>query len=338
MAVTGTGGAHGTRNGTRNWRRFFFYAVEVTFAVIAGTGESFMYAAYLPAGPERWPEAIARATITQIIIILFGVAAIEAWRMRSAAGRIFFTLAIWGVTMGAGLVTFWFLWEAAQVFRDTAMLAPLEHARIALPNGAVIPNWMIDVSLIAALPFFQTVLNILAPIITADHAAETLEQQHDRQQRELAQARFAAEKAALKAQGWGAAIGGGLRAARASVSGERTPGHDDTEPHGSDAANLRVSSPDTAGYGDAPEQTTSGAKAPLPFGKSQWTSRQLKNYAEETYGVVVSDIDAQNTMKVLSEGAKKGNAYVAPRAKVRAWVERRYSAGNGSTEPTSITR
>ena len=330
MAVTGTGGAHGTRN----WRRYFFYAVEVTFAIIAGTAESWMYAAYLEPGPLRWPEAIARATITQIIIILFGVAAIEAWRMRNGAARVFFTLVIWAVTIGAGSLTFWFLWEAAQVFRDTVMLAPLQHATISLPTGATIPNWMIDVTLIAALPFFQTVLNILAPIITADHAPETLEQQRERQQREEAQAAHKARMTALKAQGIGAAIGGGFKAAKAQVTGEDTAGYDDGKPTGSDDPNMQVPGGDTAGYDSGSGQAAMGAKAPVSIKRGQWTSRDLIDYAKREHHADVSDIEARRAMAILSDGVKRGNAYVASSRTVKAWVDRNYGSGNGDAIPT----
>jgi hypothetical protein len=334
MAVTA---AHGAATG-RNWRRWFFYAVEIVFAVIAATGEGFMYASYSPNGVERWPEAIARATITQIIIVMFGVAAIEAWRIRNVAARVFFTLVIWGVTIGAGLVTFWFLLEAAQVFRDTAMLAPLQGATITLPNGAVIPNSSIDILLIAALPFFQTILNILAPIITADHAPETLEQQQERQAREEAMAEHKARIAALRTRGWGAAIGGGLRVAKASLSGDDTSGYDGTEPRGNDDPNREVSGGDTTMYDSASGQAGYGAKAPVSIKRGSWTSRQLKDYARETYGVEVSDIEAANTMKVLSKGRKSGAAYVASSRMVKAWVDERYSTVSGAVEPTGTSQ
>ena len=326
MAVTGTGGAHGTRN----WRRYFFYAVEVTFAIIAGTAESWMYAAYLEPGPLRWPEAIARATITQIIIILFGVAAIEAWRMRNGAARVFFTLVIWAVTIGAGSLTFWFLWEAAQVFRDTVMLAPLQHATIGLPNGATIPNWMIDVTLIAALPFFQTVLNILAPIITADHAPETLEEQRERQQRELADARHKAEKRAMQAQGVGAMLGGGFRAVKQAASGEQSGGNDDEEAAATVTPLRLVGDDASGGFGSPAPQSQPGAKG---IRKGQWTTSDLREYALSAYGVNVSKEAAQDAMSALftlGKARKVGNRYVASERTVRAWVDGKYGEGKAT--------
>lgn len=332
MAVTGTTVAH-----SRNWRRIFFYIVEIVFALIAATGEGFMYAAYSPNGPERWPEALARAAITQIIIVLFGVAAIEVWHIRNGAARIFFTLIIWGVTISAGCLTFWFLLEAAQVFRDTAMLAPLKDATITLPNGVVISNSTIDILLIAALPFFQTTLNILAPIITADHAPETLEQQQERQARELATARFNAEKAKYQGAGFGARIGAGIKAVKQQVTGDDTHGLDGGIPTGSDDGNHEVTGGDTAGYDSASGQSGYGTKAPVSIKRGSWTSRQLKDYARETYGVDVSDIEAANTMKVLSKGRKSGAAYVASSRVVKAWVDERYSTGSGDAEPTGTS-
>lgn len=318
----------------RNWRRGFFFTVEITFAVIAATGEGFMYAAYLPAGPERWPEAIARATISQFIIILFGVAAIEALRIRNLFMRSVTMLAAWGVTIGASLVTFWFLLDAARVFRDGAMLAPLKDASITLPNGAVVANSTIDIVLVAALPFFQTALNILAPIITADHAPESLEQQQERQAREEAQAAHKARMAGLKVQGWGAAIGGGIKAAKAQVTGDDTTGYDDAKARGSGDDNHEVTSGDTAGYDSASTQTGYGAKAPVSIKRGQWTSRQLKEYAHTMYRADVTDIEAARAMSVLSEGRKQGNAYVASSKTVKAWVDRKYSAGYAENEAT----
>lgn len=333
MAVTGT--AHGT--GQHNWRRYFFFAVEIIFAVIAATGEGFMYAAYLPAGPERWPEAIARATITQFIIILFGVAAIEALRIRNLFMRATTMLAAWGVTLGASLITFWFLLDAAQVFRDTAMLAPLKDATITLPNGAVIANSTIDIVLVAALPFFQTALNVLAPIITADHAPETLEQQQERQQRELAEAEYKARKRAVQLGGIGAAIGGGFKAAKAQVTGDDTAGYDDGKPTGTDDPNMQVPGGDTTGYDSGSGQTAMGAKAPVSIKRGQWTSRDLIDYAKREHHADVSDIEARRAMAILSDGVKRGNAYVASSRTVKAWVDRNYGGGNGDAEPTGTS-
>lgn len=330
MAVTGT--AHGT--GQHNWRRYFFFAVEIIFAVIAATGEGFMYAAYLPAGPERWPEAIARATITQFIIILFGVAAIEALRIRNLFMRSVTMLAAWGVTLGASLITFWFLLDAAQVFRDTAMLAPLKDATITLPNGAVIANSTIDIVLVAALPFFQTALNILAPIITADHAPETLEQQRERQARELADARHKAEKRAMQAQGVGAMLGGGFRAVKQAASGEQsgeTSGGNDDEEAAATVTPLRLVGDDASGgFGSPAPQSQPGAKG---IRKGQWTTSDLRAYALATYGANVSKEAAQDAMSALftlGKARKVGNRYVASERTVRAWVDGKYGDGKAT--------
>lgn len=330
MAVTGT--AHGT--GQRNVRKWFFFGVEIVFAIIAATGEGYMYASYLAPGPERWPEAIARAAITQGIIILFGVAAIEALRIRNLFWRATTMLVSWGVTLAASLVTFWFLLEAARVFRDTLMLAPLKDATITLPNGAVIANSTIDIVLIAALPFFQTALNILAPIITADHAPETLQQQQERQARELAEAEYKARKRAVQLGGIGAAIGGGFKAAKAQVTGEDTAGYDGGKPTGSDDPNREVPGGDTAGYDSGSGQAAMGAKAPVSIKRGQWTSRDLIDYAKREHHADVSDIEARRAMAILSDGVKRGNAYVASSRTVKAWVDRNYGAGNGDAAPT----
>ncbi|HET8908127.1 MAG TPA: hypothetical protein VFN11_14305 [Ktedonobacterales bacterium] len=313
MATTtaSTGQAH-------NWRRDFFFTVEIVFAVIAATGEGFMYASYLPAGPERWPEAIARATISQFIIILFGIAAIEALRIRSLFMRVVTMLAAWGVTIGASLVTFWFLLDAAQVFRDSAMLAPLKHASITLPNGAVIATSTIDILLVAALPFFQTALNILAPIITADHAPESLEAQAERQQREEAQAAHKARMTALRAQGFGAALHAGITSAKGAVVPQET--HDNADGDTPDNESVR------AGNDSGPANVVKMTK------RGQWTSRDLKHYALTTYGVTLSDVEAQSAMRVLSKGKRSGTSYVAPSRVGRSWVDETVGANSSSTQ------
>lgn len=323
-------------SGGKNWRRIFFYAVEIIFAFIAGSGEAYMYAAYLPNDPGRWVEAFLRAAITQAIIVLFGVAAIEVWRIRNGFARIFITMIIWGVTIGAACYTFWFLWEAAQVFRDEGMLGPLNGATVNLPWGWVIPNTMIDVALIAAVPFFQTALNILGPIITADHAPESLEEQQHKQQLALQKAKFDAEMAQYQGVGFGARLGGVWKGAKAVVAGEQSGGNEHDEPAGNISPFPHLSSVESGGVENGADSSTKG---PTSIRKGQWTTKELRDYALTTYRVNISPDAAQSMMSTLhamGKARKVGTRYVTSMKTGKELVDGKYGGGSSSATPRAI--
>lgn len=202
--MTGSGG--NAKGGQVNWRRIIFYVIEGVYAFIAGTGEAYMYAAYNPPGTLRWWEAIGRAVITQFAIVFFGVAGIEAMQWKGSKWvRFFGVFGSWSATFIGCVITFWLLLDSARVFRDNGMLGPLNNATIPLPGGGSLPNEVIDITIIAAVPFFQLGLNILGGLITADHEPESLEDQQQRQEKELARQRYLAEKRRIQAGGLGAA-------------------------------------------------------------------------------------------------------------------------------------
>lgn len=162
-------------------------------------------------------------------------------------------------------------------------------------------------------------------IVTRKETVETLEAQQERQQRELATARFNAEKAALKGQSIGAGFGSMLHAgytsAKGTLSPQETPGNQEGETQ--DNENART--PNDSG----PAHTANITKLPK---RGTWTSRQLKAYAQENYGVTLSDVEAQSAMRVLSKGKRSGTAYIVPSRVGKAWVDETQGAGNGSAQ------
>lgn len=353
--------AHTGNESKINWRKIFFYAAEITFAVIGGIGESYIYYAYLPPGPWRVAEAIARAVITQIAIVLFGVAAVEAVHASRGFWRKFFAAMPANIaTLVASLVAFWFMRDAAIIFRDTAFLAPAEQTTFTLPNGYTLQGQTIDIYLIAALPFFQVGLNWLAPIIVQDRAPETAEERAIRQQRELDEAQHkarleaakgkvrAAQAASLRAQG--AALLG--RAKGSSINEEdgatttANSGEGDgvsSQGNGVDASgqSTGISTNNTPGSG----QAGSGGKGIRAVPAGRWIWRDLIADMQARYGIVLTEREARDAMKTMLPPNKRerldgvpGKPYAAHKATVKAWVDseatRRLRNGDMTSIPT----
>ncbi len=341
------------RRAGANWRRRFFYAAEAIFAIIAGLGEAAIYYAYLPPSLMRWPEAIARATITQLAIILFGVAAVEAAkRARTLAGKIVATMPANLATGVFSLVAFWFLRDAAIIYRDGSTLAPAEAFSFTLPigpNGLVLTGQEIDIYLVAALPLFQVMLNWLAPIIVQDAVVESEDARHEREARELANLAHEAERQRALAEIGAAKAAGRRRTVLAYAGREKQPAAPASldAPDGDDAAG-----PDGGGGGEetrpadgddgdrppenAPAATVTAAKRErsqrnqsahlVPSG--MWTATDLARYVRATYHVEMTDDAAVAAMAQLPHVERlagvKGNPYGAPKREVRAWADRKF--------------
>jgi hypothetical protein len=183
--------------------------------LIAGTFESFVYRAYSPDTAYATPESIARAVITQFAIILFGVAAIKAWQ-RAGGGWKGFLAALPAniATVIGACIAFWMMREAAIAFAHPAMLGTAQAQPLILPNGWSLDGHGIDPTLVAAIPFFQVGLNLLAPIITADHTPETETDRAARHRREEMEQQHKVKMAEYRGQRWGTLVKSGIEAAK----------------------------------------------------------------------------------------------------------------------------
>lgn len=196
--------AHGA---SHNWRQGFFYGVEIVYAIIIGLSEAYIYQLYQPQGLMSLVEAGARATITQIVLILFAVATIEI--AKAAGGGMKSFMAVAGlnlILLPFSFVAFWFMREAAILFAHTGALAPLASYPLQLPFGITLRSSDIDVNLIASVTFFQVALTWIAPLIVRKQVPETAEERKARQDAEFEEANHKKRMAGVKAGGLGRSL------------------------------------------------------------------------------------------------------------------------------------
>lgn len=333
MALSSNGGAK-----HHNVRKWMFYAAEIIFAVIAGTGEASIYYAYTAPGPWRWPEALARAFVTQVAIIFFGIAAVQATESVRKFWQKFLAALPANVATGVfSLVAFWFIRDAAIVFRDGSVLGPAENVTYVLPNGYALTGQTIDVYLIASLPLFQVGLNWLSPLITREKTAtyESEEQRRQREQNEIADVEHKARLAALKAGNLATYASAARAAGKALFS--KPDEHDDA---GSPAENTV----DTSGRTTPTAADESGAfgAASRPSQPAQrgdpkmrlvpsgvWTAADLCAYVGETYGVELKEQRAKDVISAQPDKVRlpgRGQPYGAPKRALRTWADKEYRA------------
>ncbi len=213
-----------------------------------------------------------------------------------------------------GLLLFAVVEIWASLSERSANLAPTPADRAVL-----------DLLHIPDLPVSPTVVVValLLPIATIYYGfsqhrpeVETHEERQERQTREREETAHRMQMAALKAQGIGTLIHAGIVSAKGAVSPDETQDHAPS---------------DTPDNGMARTPKDSGPANVVKMAKrGMWTSRQMKQYARDTYGVTLGDVEAQGAMKVLSKGRRSGTSYIALSRIVRSWVDETYGQGNTS--------
>lgn len=282
--------------------------------------------------PLTWENVLSLIIFGAFFAAGSGIAGVALRASATMGGA--FRAGEWGTAISNLLVSLLFLgieiWAGVTERSLSRVLTPADRwvlQMIGQPNLPISPT-------IIAIAFASPFILFCWGIVTRKPEIESAEEQAERFARAEALAAHNAKIAQYQGAGWGARIGAGIKAVKSQVSGDDTSRLDGGIPTGSDDENHGVTGGDTAGYDTSAGQNGYGTKAPVSIKRGQWTSRQLKDYASTTYGVEVSDIEAANTMKVLSKGRKSGAAYVASSRVVKAWVDDRYSVGNADAEPT----
>lgn len=192
--------------GTVNWRARFFWGVEWVYALIGGAFEAYVYHAYTPAGADptvAWGESILRACITQILVVLLAVAAVEMWRSGAhgfAKVMGFASIQLFAILFA--FVAFWLMRVAALAFQQTDILGAALGSTLPVPFIGDVSAQEMTLDIVAALPFFQLVINLFAPIITRDHTPLTIEQLRDAAERARLTSEIEQENRARMLTGW----------------------------------------------------------------------------------------------------------------------------------------
>ncbi len=329
-------GQRGASTGMVNWRARFFWGVEWVYAIIGGGFEAWVYHAYTAPGMDfwlGWAEAITRAVITQVLVVLLAVAAVEMWRSGAhIIGKVLGFASVQVFAVLFAFVAFWLMRVAALAFQQTDILGGALAATLPVPFVGDVPAQELTLDIVAGLPFFQLVINLFAPIITRDHAQPTLEQLKEDAERARLMADLSQARAQSLLTGWvrvGKAVGAELTGRKVSDS----PGESE------DASLGRVfdssEESDVPSEGNTPGNSTGSQRknsrvVPLrPRGKGlNWTKDDLIAYVWETYGQSISEADAIGAIKAMRNAQQlpgvPGTPWGANRQTVKAWADRRY--------------
>jgi hypothetical protein len=320
-----------------NWRARFFWVSEWVYALIGGSFEAAVYHAYTPAGADAWitwGESILRACITQILVVLLAVAAVEMWR--SGAHGVAKVLGFASIQVFAVLfafVAFWLMRVAAMAFQQTSILGTALDTSLPVPFLGDVSAQEMTLDIVAALPFFQLVINLFAPIITKERRQLSAEEIRVQAEAELAAIEYTAKKRAAQMRGLGATFA----AAKAAVTQGATSGVDGVQSSGIAGANHDGNGVQTLGNGDAANMAADGLPPGVrklrPAGRGPWLKDDMVAYIANTYpGVTISEPAAMEAIKDAGKGAMKGKAYCATITQAKAWVKRHYGEPRGEVE------
>jgi hypothetical protein len=204
--------------------KIIFWGAEIAFALISGISEALIYQAYSQGGFWGDAEAFVRAAGMQLMIMMFGYAAVQA----SRHGRRGLVILANMLAFAFSFISFWLIRESALAEAHFGFLQSAYNNPLTVPSpwgNIVLDGRVIDPLLIACLPFLQTALNWFAPVITQDlkpEYVETIEEMQQRQQRELIQMEFAQKKRELGARGVANVAGAFGKAAVDQVRGRGT--------------------------------------------------------------------------------------------------------------------
>jgi hypothetical protein len=153
------------------------------------------------------------------------------------------------------------------------------------------------------------------------------------EQHKTIKARAKAERRVIGYQSVGAALRGGLDAAKASGSTTDTPDLSMTEgaPTGSSKRGLRI-----VGRGDSGPLLAQKASG-LPASKGPWKKEDVLAYVSLEYPVVtLSEAAALEAVKVAGNGRMKGTSYVANITAIKAWARQHYGLPKSELESVEV--
>lgn len=334
--MSGSGGAVGVTSKV-NWRARFFWGAEMSYAVIGGAFEAYVYYAFTPRdAPDviSVSEALVRAVITQVMILLLGVAGVEIIR---APWHWFFKvwtfLFVQGVATLFAVVAFDLMRVAAIAFQRPELLGGAQdQGNLTLPFIGTITT----IDLIAGLPFYQVAVNWVAHIVTKDRAEPTVEELEEAARRTEAANKLKVVQRAGQVGGWLATakqLGSGIQELRGKGTGSTNLGQSDGQTSDNPLANLEDSGVQTLDIGSAPERAVPAS----PPKRGPWKSRGLLAYIALEYPqVTLSETLALDTIKTLGNGAKKGTAYVASMTACKAWARKTYGVPLSEQTPALV--
>lgn len=177
---------------------------------------------------------------------------------------------------------------------------------IGAPSSALTPSVIVFAFLLPLAVVFVGFTN--KPPVLEDE--ETWE---EKQRRRVREAEYKAQVRAAAARGLGAALAGGLAAARGTRSTSEAPSISETL------------SPDKEQLIPVEVETQSTTATELPHRKGPWTKEDLLAYVEQEYPrVTLSEAAALDAIKAAGKGKMKGTAYVATITACKSWARHHY--------------
>jgi hypothetical protein len=301
-----------------NWAARFFWFTSMTFAVIGGGMEAYVYFAFTDENLWTWvgiAEAAARAIGTQLVIMTLTLAGVKLWQ---SGAHVFWKTILFiffqVIAFGAATHGFVLVWVAAVAFRRDDLLGAADQGNIEIPLIGTFPLATLVLVLIAMLPYYEGILSLIGPIVTKERRALSPEEIEEQNRREQAMAKLNAtrqQNLARSAVGWrnaGAAlISGRIEEPSSPINGSLDSADNGDGLFSEEGAGNVLNFPDkSSASGQRGRGATGGGGLPKTHVKAEGVLEYVHEVLKRT-DVTLSDVKAWMSQQPKASPANKDN-------------------------------
>jgi hypothetical protein len=306
-----------------NWAARFFWFTSMTFAIIGGGMEAYVYFAFTDRNLWNWvgiAEALARAIGTQLVIMTLTLAGVKLWQSGAhpfwkTVLFIFFQV----IAFGAATHGFVLVWVAAVAFRRDDLLGTADQGNIEIPFLGTFPLATLVLVLIALLPYYEGILSLIGPIVTKERRALSPEEIEEMDRREQAMARLNA----TRQKNLASSMVGLRNAGAALITGKI------------DEPLLATNTPADSEGNDAYLSSEMGAQNVLTFPGKSADSRQTGRGASGGRGLRNTHVKAEGVLAYIHKDLRRLDVTIDD---VKAWMSQQPKASRANEDnPDGIT-
>jgi hypothetical protein len=306
-----------------NWAARFFWFTSMTFAIIGGGMEAYVYFAFTDKNLWNWvgiAEAAARAIGTQLVIMTLTLAGVKLWQSGAhVVWKVLLFAFFQVIAFGAATHGFVLVWVAAVAFRRDDLLGTADQGSIEIPLVGTFPLATLVLVLIAALPYYETILSLIGPIVTKERRALSPQEIREMREREAEMRKLNAERQ----QGMAETALNVRTGVVALFTGKKA------EPLPTDSQDGNSQVDETT----PPDNVTSIDRARANGKRTalQWTYRELQEHVRDTYHVELSDEAAKKHVVIAARKEQRlegvaGNPYWVNRSRAIKYCRETFAA------------
>lgn len=266
----------------------------------------------------EWVSAVVLAPAIGLAVSGVALALSQASSDAFGEGKIWrglFTLS--GLLLFGGIEVWASLVERSETVRPTAADTLILGA-FNIPVSALTPSVVV----------FAFLLPVAVVYVGFTNKPPTLEDGatwEEKQQRRVKAAQYNAQVRAAAARGLGAAVAGGIKAAKATLSASDAAGINAALSTEDDTSTLANANGDPQGQEPLPAKVT---RLPARGKGLNWTAADLREYCQKEYGASLGEAEAVGIIKAMNKAKQltgvAGAPWAAHRATVKAWADKRY--------------